>query len=340
MSSLLVTSSSPHIHSGAGVPRIMLDVIIALTPCVVAALVFFSAWRVALLIAVCVGAAVLTEWLCRRAMRRANTIGDFSAALTGLLLALTLPAGLPLWQAALGSVFAIAIAKQVFGGLGYNPFNPALAGRAFLLISFTAAMTTWNESAWQGRDSATADETQAVAMTTATPLGEMKTKTKSGGAATDGVQYDARLREKLLLGNINGSVGETSAIAILLGFAYLLARRVITWHTTVGYMGAVAGFALCLNAACPRLAMPVDFHLLAGGALFGAVFMATDMVTSPVTKWGRLIFGVGCGLITMLIRVVPNGAYPEGVTFAILIMNAFTPLINKATRYRRFGAAR
>ena len=375
--SLLVTSTSPHIHSGSSVRGIMLDVIISLLPCAAAALVFFGL-RSALLIAVCVGAAVATEWLCRLAMKRENTIGDLSAVITGLLLALTLPIGLPLWQAALGSVFAIAVAKQIFGGLGYNPFNPALAGRAFLLISYTAAMTTWNASNWleepgnaETTSAAAAAEMSAAASaavlpeipvlpkipelptggecgefgevaatTTATPLGVVKSSTKFGNAALDKFKYTNETRKKLFFGNINGSIGETSALAILIGFAYLLIRRVITWHATAGYMGAVAVFALCVSASSPRLALPVDFHLLAGGALFGAVFMATDMVTSPVTKWGRLVFGIGCGVLTMIIRVVPGGAYPEGVTFAILIMNALTPLINRATRYRRFGAGK
>ena len=353
--SLLITSTSPHIHSGSSVRGIMLDVVISLLPCAAASLLFFGA-RSALLILVCVGAAVLTEYLCRLAMKRENSIGDLSAVITGLLLALTLPIGLPLWQAALGSVFAIAVAKQIFGGIGYNPFNPALAGRAFLLVSYTAAMTTWNASPWleqpketrpeivieapAGEIPTTSASVKVAAVTTATPLGVVKSSTKFGNTALGGFKYTNETRKKLFLGNINGSIGETSALAILIGFAYLLIRRVITWHATVGYMGAVAVFAMCVNAFSPRLALPIDFHLLAGGALFGAVFMATDMVTSPITKWGRLIFGIGCGVLTMIIRVVPGGAYPEGVTFAILIMNALTPLINSATRYKRFGAGK
>ena len=320
MNNTLLTSASPHIHSGASVPRMMRDVVYALLPCVIAALLFFDPLRVAALIAVCVGAAVLTELLCRLAMRRDNTVGDYSAVVTGLLLALTLPVGLPLWQAALGSVFAIAVVKQVFGGLGHNPFNPALAARAFLIVSFAAKMTEF------------------IPITTATPLGAVKLAMKTG--EMEGLVYDSASRLGLFLGNVNGSIGETSALAILAGFAYLMFRRVITWHATAGYMGSVALFALCHGAVFPQLAMPPDFHLMAGGALFGAVFMATDSVTTPVTAWGRFVFGVGCGVLTMVIRVVPNGAYPEGVTFAILIMNALTPLINRATRYNRFGAGK
>ncbi len=355
--SLLITSTSPHIHCGSSVRNIMLDVLISLVPCTLAAYYFFGS-RSLLLIAVCIASAVGTEWICRKMMGREKSIGDLSAVVTGLLLALTLPIGLPIWQAVLGTVFAIAVAKQVFGGLGYNPFNPALVGRAFLLISFTASMTTWTPSAWKG---ISADQTHVVdlststtsvseisenkptpsdATTTATPLGVMKEATRSKEKASSAFSYTAQVRKNLFLGNVNGSIGETSALAILLGFAWLLFRKVITCHTTVAYMGSMAVFALALTVTGSSVAMPVDFHLLAGGALFGAVFMATDMVTSPATRLGQVIFGIGCGILTMIIRVVPSGAYPEGVTFAILIMDALTPLINLATRYNRFGVGK
>lgn len=357
---ILVTSSSPHIHDGSSVHQIMCDVVISLIPCTVAAIVLFG-WRAALLVAVCIASCVGTEWLCRRLMRRENSLHDLSAVVTGLLLALTLPVDLPIWQAVLGSVFAIAIAKQLYGGLGYNPFNPALCGRAFLLISFTATMTSWTPSTWLAGSADNAfsgaklEQTEAEAVTsastgydtstkvgadattTATPLGIVKEGTKFKVKASETFNYTHEVRRRLFLGNVNGSIGETSALAILLGFAYLLVRRVISWHIPVAYMGAMAVFALGLQLFSPFLAMPVDFHLLAGGALFGAVFMATDMVTSPITRWGHMIFGIGCGLLTMIIRVVPGGAYPEGVTFAILIMCALTPLINRATRYQRWG---
>lgn len=360
---ILITSASPHIHDGSSVRTIMRDVLLSLVPCTLAAFYYFG-HRSVYVIGVCVIVAVLTEWLCRLAMRRENTIGDLSAALTGLLLGLILPVGLPLWQAALGSVFAIAVGKQVFGGIGYNPFNPALVGRAFLLISFTAAMTTWSPSSWlegvsEGTFSASRLEQPAAvaeamtsatpgygvklapdATTTATPLGITKEATKFDVPASEAFHYNDRVRRQLFLGCVNGSLGETSALAVLLGLAWLLIRRVISWHIPVAYLGTMAVFTVLMNALFPLLAMPVDYHLLAGGALFGAVFMATDMVTSPVTQHGRLVFGAGCGLLTMLIRVVPSGAYPEGVTFAILIMNAFTPLINRATRYSRFGTGK
>lgn len=355
--SLLITSTSPHIHCGASVRNIMLDVVISLVPCSVAAYYFFGS-RSLLLMAVCVASTVGTEWICRKMMGRESAIGDLSAVVTGLLLALTLPVGLPIWQAVLGSVFAIAVAKQIFGGLGYNPFNPALVGRAFLLISFTASMTTWTPSTWLGvpvdQNSAMemSDSTTSAsgifgnkpdpndATTTATPLGVTKEATRFKAKASSAFSYTAKVRKNLFLGNVNGSLGETSALAILLGLAWLLFRKVITCHIPVAYMGSMAIFALLLQWFSPAIAMPVDFHMLAGGALFGAVFMATDMVTSPVTKWGQVVFGAGCGILTMVIRVVPSGSYPEGVTFAILIMDAFTPLINRATKYKRFGVGK
>lgn len=360
---ILVTSSSPHIHDGSNVRTVMRDVILSLIPCVLASVYFFGS-RSLLLVFVCVATCVITEWLCRLAMQRENTIHDLSAVVTGLLLALTLPVGLPIWQAALGSVFGIALAKQVFGGIGYNPFNPALAGRAFLLISFTASMTTWSPSSWlEGAAEGTFSEFRLEqvsedadgiarvstgcgvtlspdAITTATPLGLTKESTKFDVPASEAFEYGALIRKKLFFGHVNGSLGETSALAILLGFLFLLIRRVVSWHVPVAYLGSMTVFVLVMNAFFPLLAMPLDYHLLAGGALFGAVFMATDMVTTPVTYTGQFIYGIGCGFLTMIIRVVPNGAYPEGVTFAILIMDAFTPLINRATRFSRFGTGR
>jgi electron transport complex protein RnfD len=327
---LYIVSSSPHTHSGSSVERIMLDVLIALVPAFVAACWFFrlDALR---LTAVCVASCLLTEWLCRKAMKRASTLSDFSAAVTGVLLAFNLPPALPTWMAVAGSVFSIAIAKQVFGGVGYNPFNPALAGRAFMLISFTGAMTTWSGSAWLHKLSAEASD----ALTTATPLGLAKEALKSGQALP---AFNSSLLSDFFLGNMNGCIGETSALALLLGAAYLLYRKVITWHVPAAYLITVFVYAAALHALSPATSIPPLFHLLSGGLLLGAFFMATDMVTTPVTRRGLLAFGIGCGVITMLIRTVKTGAYPEGVSFAILIMNAFTPLINRATRHRVFGA--
>lgn len=354
-----LVSSSPHDHSGASIRRIMFDVVIALLPACAAALWFFR-WKAALLLVVCIGTCLAVEALCRLAMRRPQTLSDGSALVTGILLALNLPPDLPLWQAALGSAVAIAIAKQVFGGLGRNPFNPALIGRAFLLISFTATMTTWSPSDWQqttpppvsslsSQDSGlqTPSSLPADAMTTATPLGVSKeffkqARAKDAEAAVAAEPrrpfvYDAAMRKRMFFGDINGCIGETSALALLLGGLYLLLRKVITWHVPVAYIGTVAVFAAIAHAVSPATTMPADFHLLAGGLLLGAIFMATDMVTTPVTRFGLVIFGIGCGLLTMVIRLVPSGAYPEGVSFSILIMNAVTPLINRATRPKPYG---
>lgn len=339
-SDLFIVSSSPHTHSGESVERIMLDVVIALLPAFAAALWFFrlDALR---LTAVCVATCLLVEWLCRKTMKRESSLSDFSAVVTGLLLAFNLPPGLPSWMAAAGSIFAIAIAKQVYGGLGYNPFNPALAGRAFMLISFTGAMTTWSQSPWVQKISyaVTNTVTQATAAvdatTTATPLGFAKEALKSGQPLP---VFDTHLLADFFFGNMNGCIGETSALALLIGAAYLLYRKVITWHVPAAYLLTVFAYAAVLHLVSPATSIPPLLHVVSGGLILGAFFMATDMVTTPVTKRGMLIFGVGCGIITMLIRTIKTGAYPEGVSFAILIMNAFTPLINRATRNRVFGS--
>lgn len=341
---LLMVSSSPHAHSGASVRRIMLDVLIALTPAFAAACWFFrlNALR---LTATCVLTCLATEWVCRKLMKRENSLGDLSAAVTGVLLAFNLPPELPTWMAVAGSVFAIAIAKQVFGGLGYNPFNPALAGRVFMLISFTGAMTTWSRANWSyklaaaAQDAATAATSAAGgladALTTATPLGMAKAVLK-GGQAMPGFQ-PSLFTDFFFGANLNGCVGETCSIALLAGAVYLLARKVISWHIPVAYLATVFVYAWVLKICCPGSALPPIAHLLSGGLFLGAFFMATDMVTSPITKKGMLVFGIGCGVITMLIRTSKTGAYPEGVSFAILIMNSLTPLINRATRNRVFG---
>ncbi len=305
-----ILSSSPHAHSPVGLTQIMLDVIIALLPTTAMGIWFFgfpAVWT----IATCVSTCIVTEAVCRMAMKRESTIGDLSAVVTGLLLALNLPAGLPLWMAVVGSVFAIFIAKQVFGGLGMNPFNPALAARAFMLISFTGPMTTWLKPFWW--------RTPEV-MTCATPLAFVK----SGNLA------DVPCFMKLLIGEMPGCIGEVSAVALLIGAIYLLVRKVITWHIPVTFIVTVALYALISGRA------PMQVEILTGGVIIGACFMATDYVTSPTTATGKLIFGCGCGLICMLIRQF--GSYPEGCSFAILIMNAVCPLINRWTRPKPFGA--
>ena len=316
----LILSSSPHAHAKNSVHSMMRDVIIALLPAAGCAVWFFG-MRAVWLIATCIAATVVTEALCRLAMRRESSVGDLSAVLTGLLLALNLPPDLPLWMAAVGGVFAIGIAKQAFGGLGYNPFNPALAARAFMLISFTGAMTTWGFPRGYEDVAAATGATPVDAVTCATPLALIK---------KGDVAQLASLKS-MLLGNIGGCIGETCAIALLIGAAYLLVRRVITWHIPVSFLATVFIFAFFKGG------VPPVFHVLSGGAILGACFMATDYVTSPITAKGKIVFGIGCGLLTMCIR--SGGGYPEGVSFAILMMNAATPLINRFTQPKPFGRA-
>ncbi len=307
-----ILSSSPHTHAHSSVSRIMLDVIIALLPTTAMGIWFFGL-RAVWVILTCVATCLVTEALCRLAMKRENTIGDLSAVVTGLLLALNLPSGIPLWMAVVGSVFAIAIAKQVFGGLGMNPFNPALAARAFMLISFTGAMTTWLKPI---------DHTACAvdAVTCATPLVALRWGDPTNIPST----WD------LLIGNMPGCIGEVSTIALALGAAYLLFRRVITWHIPVAFLVTVYLYSLIAGLPTPHV------QLLTGGVMIGACFMATDYVTSPTTCRGKIIFGFGCGLLCMLIR--RYGSYPEGCSFAILVMNAVTPLINRWTQPKPFGA--
>ena len=330
-----ILSSSPHTHANSSVSRIMLDVIIALLPTTAAGIVFFgmpAVWT----IAVCVSSCIVTEALCRMAMKRDNTIGDLSAVVTGLLLALNLPAGIPLWMAVVGSVFAIGVSKQVFGGLGMNPFNPALAARAFMLISFTGPMTTWLRPI--DRCIRCACAPQPDAMTMATPLAAMKTLFGHADAVTQATPHAGDALSKIpclwdmLIGNMPGCIGEVSAIALAIGAAYLLWRRVITWHIPLAFIATVFVYSLVAGGA------PAYAQVLTGGVMIGACFMATDYVTSPITAKGKLVFGFGCGLICMLIRQF--GSYPEGCSFAILIMNAVCPLINRWTQPKPFGAKR
>ena len=320
-----ILSSSPHAHAKSSVSRIMLDVIIALLPTTAAGIVFFglpAVWT----IATCVATCLVTEAVCRLAMKRESTLGDLSAVVTGLLLALNLPAGLPLWMAVVGSVFAIFIAKQVFGGLGMNPFNPALAARAFMLISFTGPMTTWLKPLWWKTPEA---------VTTATPLAAMK-RLFGCDVATQATPHVKQALAglpnlwDLLIGNMPGCIGEVSTLALALGAIYLIWRKVITWHIPVVFLLTVWLYGYFAGGA------PAHLQVLTGGVMIGACFMATDYVTSPTTAKGKLIFGFGCGLLCMLIRQF--GSYPEGCSFAILIMNAVCPLINRWTAPRPFGA--
>ena len=327
---LLLVSPSPHVHAPDTIRSIMRDVVLALLPAAVASVCIFGV-RALVLIATCVGTCVLGEHLARKAMGRPSTVGDLSAVVTGLLLAFCLPPGFPPWMAAVGSLFAIVVCKQLFGGLGYNPFNPALAARAFLLVSFTGAMTTWTSSTWTG----VMADAVTHATTRATPLAIVKAAYRAGRAVP--FTIDGAMTWRFFLGDMNGCIGETCTLALLAGAAYLLVRKVITWHIPVAYIGTVMVYAAILRLACPTASMPVRFHVLTGGLVLGAFFMATDMVTSPTTPRGQVVFGVGCGVLTMVIRTVLSGDYPEGVSFAILIMNAFVPLIDRATRVKPFG---
>lgn len=325
-----VISGAPHIHGAESVTKIMWGVVIALIPAFLVSVYFFGLDALVLTL-VTVASCLLFEYLINRIFfKRPCTLGDGSAMITGLLLAFNLPSNLPVWMAIIGSLIAIGVAKWAYGGLGTNPFNPALVGRVFLLISFPAAMTTWpypKPLFGQGLDGITGP----------TPLGIAKEGLKAG-TPIDQIMDKLPAYSDLLYGNMAGSLGEISAIALLLGGLYMLCRRIITWHIPVAFLGSAFVFAGILWLADPAQYMDPVFHLLTGGMMLGAIFMATDMVTSPMTNKGKIIFGLGCGVLTILIRTF--GAYPEGVSFAILIMNAFVPLINRAATPKRFATAK
>lgn len=302
----------------------MYRVIFALMPALVWSVFMFGldAVRVTLL---AVLSCMAFEYLIQRfIMKEEPHITDGSAALTGLLLAFNVPASIPGWMIISGALVAIGIAKMSFGGLGNNPFNPALVGRVFLLISFPVQMTSWPA----GRHAA------IDAVSTATPLGILKEGVKSGQPVSE-LLSQLPSGTDLLYGNIPGSMGEISALLLLLGFGYMLWKKVITWHIPVFLLGTIFIFQGILWMANPDRFIEPVFHLLTGGAMLGAIFMATDMVTSPMTHRGQLIYAAGIGIITVLIRNF--GAYPEGISFAILIMNGFTPLINAYVKPKRFG---
>jgi Na+-translocating ferredoxin:NAD+ oxidoreductase subunit D len=323
---LLTISGSPHNQSNLTVSKIMWGVVLALMPAFLISVWYFGVGAI-ITIAIAVISCVATEYLgTRYILNQKPTLQDGSAVVTGILLAFNLPSNLPWWQVIIGSVFAIAVVKLSFGGLGKNPFNPALAGRVFMLISFPVDMTSWPLPV-QNRFLV------ADAITGPTSLGLVKEGLKNGEAMDKIMGQIDYLN--LSLGNIGGSLGEVSAIALILGGLYLLFRKIITWHIPVSYLLTVVLFAGILWLIDPGMFVNPLFHLLTGGLLLGAIFMATDMVTSPMTPAGMLIFGLGCGILTVLIRVW--GAYPEGVSFAILLMNAVTPLLNKGIKPKRFG---
>ena len=320
MANKLIVAPAPHVQTSQSTARIMRDVVIALMPALVVSTVVFGA-DVLRVTALSVAACVAFEYLIQKFMvRGAVTVTNWSAAVTGVLLGFNLPASIPWWIVVMGAFVAIAVAKMTFGGLGKNPFNPALVGRVFLLIAYPVQMTTFPLPV-----NGTFD-----ALSGATPLAAVKQGIVTPG--TVGAQ-------ELLLGNMPGSLGEVAALALLCGFVYLLWRRVITWHIPVTVLVTMAVFpfvaALCSGQSEAALWQLPLFHVLAGGAILGAVFMATDYSTSPMTVKGGVIFAVGIGAITMCIRLW--GAYPEGMSFAILIMNACVPLINKYVKPKRFG---
>ena len=306
--SKLQLSVSPHIHSGRSTRRIMLDVILALLPTTLAGVLLFG-WRALLLVAVCVVSCVLSEAVFSLATKKPQTVGDLSAAVTGLLLGLNLPANLPIWQAVVGSVFAIVVVKCLFGGLGCNFVNPAITARVFMLLAFGSMVKQ-----------AFPSSVDAVSGATPLPLiGEGNIPSLAD----------------LFLGRVGGAIGEVCSLALLLGGAYLLIRRVITWQIPVAVIGSAYLFTFFWNGFDGLGALA---SILSGGLLIGAIFMATDYVTSPTTSWGKIIFGVGIGFLTVLIRLF--GSYPEGMSFAILFMNILTPYIDSWTRRKLFGGVK
>ena len=330
MANKFIVSLSPHVHSGDSVQKNMYGVIIALIPALLVALFAFGLGALVVTLT-SVAACVFFEWAITKFIlkREVCTICDGSAALTGLLLAFNLPSNLPIWIIIIGALVAIGVGKMTFGGLGCNPFNPALVGRIFLLISFPVQMTSWPTA---GQWSSYLD-----AQTGATPLAIMKQAITSGDAS---VLEQLPSLGSLLLGIPDactlgaGSLGEISAGALLLGFAYMLWKKIISWHIPVSILGTVFVFSGLMHLANPVYADPVSV-LFTGGLMLGAIFMATDYVTSPMTHKGMIIYGVAIGFLTVVIRNF--GAYPEGMSFAIFIMNAFTPLINTYCKPKRFG---
>jgi electron transport complex protein RnfD len=307
---------APHIDSGARTDKIMFIVVAALMPAVCVSIYFFGL-RALLVYVLAICSALFFEAAANRVMKRANSLPDGSAALTGLLLAMNLPPSAPWWMTVCGSFVAIIVAKMVFGGLGANIFNPALVGRIFLLISFPVQMTSW---------------TLPDGLSGASPLGAAKTYLQNHENLQDFVMPDLM---PLLTGNMAGSLGETSAIALLVGGLILLATRTITWHIPVSFIGTVFLLTFGHSIAHPDYILPPLTQILSGGLLLGAFFMATDYVTGPLFPKGKLIFGVGCGVLTVVIRIF--GGYPEGVAFAILIMNATVPLLDMYLRPKTYG---
>lgn len=322
MENKLLVSPSPHIHSGNSTQKLMRDVLIALIPTFAVSIFYYGVSAITVTLIAVLSCICFEYIISRFILKMGNTIVDLSAVITGVLLGFNLPSTTPWWMIMIGSLVAIGIAKMSFGGLGTNLFNPALVGRVFLLISFPATMTVFPAPAGA-----------IDAVTSATPLTYVKEALAKGTPLTEIMDEFSNLM--MLIGNKAGSLGEISSIAIVIGGLYMIWRRVITWHIPVAVLGTMFVYSGILNAINPDLFLSPVFQVLSGGALLGAIFMATDYVTSPMSNKGMLIYGVGIGLLTITIRTW--GGYAEGISFAILIMNAATPLINKYTKPKRFG---
>ena len=323
-----IVSPSPHIHANISTTSIMRDVIIALCPALLVSIVAYG-WAELLVILVSVASCVLLEWAVTRWMlKKPSTVGDLSAVVTGLLLAMNLPSAIPLWIVFIGAVVAICVAKLPFGGIGQNVFNPAITGRVFLLVSFPAQMTDWTPTPGFIR--------LTDAVSGATPLSVLKEHIRAGSTISDFLDTAGQTADTLLR-DIGGSAGEISAIALLVGFVYLLVRRVVKPWITLSVLGTMAVIAGIFHAINPEVYTSIAFNLLTGGALLGACFMATDYVTSPMSDLGGVIYGIGIGVIVMMIRYF--GSYPEGMSFAILLMNCAVPLLNMWFHQKKYGRA-
>jgi len=349
----MIFLSSPHQHGGNHIQLTMLTVMIALIPATMVS-VYLYGWLAVFLLTLCISASLVTEFLCLRWMKKDTArVWDGSAALTGLLLALVLPAAVPWWMALFGSVMAILLGKQLYGGLGYNLFNPALAARIILLISFPLHMTSWLIPMHAGATLPMYDFVTSLqffffgpeavkqtwdAVTMATPLGYLKTELGQGLTVAEALSNYNYSTLHAFIGREAGSMGEGSALALLMGGIWLMARHTISWHIPVSYLLTVAVLAWVFNLINPEVYAAPMFHLLSGGLMLCAFFMATDPVSSPSSGIGKLVFGIGCGLLTWVIRTFGN--YPEGAMFAVLLMNCAVPLIDYYIRPRVYGHQR
>ncbi len=325
--SLLTVSGSPHFHTDNSVKKIMYGVLISLIPAMLVSFYYFGLGAIIVTLTAVVSCVIFEFLIQKYLIKGPVTIFDGSAIITGVLLAFNVPSNLPLWIMVVGSFVAIGMGKMTFGGLGKNPFNPALVGRVFMFISFPVQMTSWPKP---------------IPMNT--ELTDVVTGPTVLGIVKDGVGRGEKVSEllprvpeytDLFIGNMGGSIGEVSAIALILGGLYMLIRKIISWHIPVSYIATVFVFTGVMWLINPEVYIDPVFHIITGGLMLGAIYMATDMVTSPMTPAGMLIFGIGCGVLTAVIRLY--GAYPEGVSFAILIMNAFVPLIDRGFKPKRFG---